>query len=94
MYNAVLNRLMKQHGKVKGLKTVCSACKKYAGYEKFMIYYPAYNHVYYIVYNKHDAAGNKPAKLYMEDYITIEVNDCKTMVDLYNRLINRVGDLR
>lgn len=99
IYNENLAVLMKHYGKVKGLKAVCSACKKYGDeYEKQMIYVRSYGSVYYsIYYNKYDeyeVATNRPPRWFMENYNVINVDGCNTMVDLYTRLINIVGKLK
>lgn len=107
MYNAILNRLMKQYGKVKGLKYVCTVCKRYSDiFGKDMYYIPAYESVYihvtanYLKCNEkleddiEDIEDNRPAHWYMEDYMVVDVRGCNTMESLYRKLISQVGDLR
>lgn len=95
MYNAKLNAMMKQYGAVKGLKSVCAACKKYDEvYEKEMVYVAMYNRVYYhfvSCMNEFDTVTNMPIKAYMEERKVVNIDDCKTMEELYKRLIERVG---
>lgn len=107
MYNATLNELMRKYGKVKGLKSVCSICKKYGyGYDKMMVYIPSRHRVYAYIFIREtnfydDGAeciftvdGNLPVGWDEDEVIKMDVRGCETMVDLYRCLVYWAGDLK